>query len=75
MHPTRSITTLVRRGFSPVEVNICYLLGEGKTFKEIAGLVFMAPRTVQNKVDALRAEFDCLNTTALIAFMIRNGVI
>ncbi|HNP19774.1 MAG TPA: LuxR C-terminal-related transcriptional regulator [Fulvivirga sp.] len=61
--------------FSPRELEVIILLGEGLTAKEIASQLFVSTETIiSHKKNAL-AKSDCKNSTQLVSFCIRHGLI
>ncbi len=61
--------------FSPRELEVIILLGEGLTAKEIATQLFVSTETViSHKKNAL-AKSNCKNSTQLVSYCIRHGLI
>ncbi len=57
------------------EQQVLDLLAEGKTNSEIAELLFLSPRTIENNRMSLYQKLDVKNTAELIKTAMRLGLI
>lgn len=57
------------------EREILHLVGEGKTAKEIAGLLYISPRTVENYKNNLLKKLDLHRTSDLIKYAIKHKIV
>lgn len=57
------------------ETDILRLVVEGKTAKEIAGLLFISPRTVENHKHALLKKFGLRKTSQLIRYAVAHHIV
>ena len=61
--------------FTIREVEIIKHLSEGKTFKEIAEILFVSPNTINYHKKNILKKSGCKNTTHVIVKCIREGII
>ena len=54
---------------------IMQFVSEGYTYKEISVMMYLSPRTVENKVYKLTKEFNCRNKTHLAVKLMRAYVL
>jgi DNA-binding NarL/FixJ family response regulator len=45
------------------------------TYKEIAGKIFLSPRTIDNYSDALFEKFNIKNRVGLVIFAIKTAIV
>lgn len=57
------------RGLSPRQWRVVSLLTQGMTYKEIAAVLEISPRTVESHVEKLRASFGARTTPQLVAML------
>ncbi|MBI2496305.1 MAG: response regulator transcription factor [Candidatus Omnitrophica bacterium] len=57
------------------ETDILRLIVEGKTAKEIAGLLFISPRTVENHKQAILKKLELRKTSDLIKYAITHRIV
>lgn len=57
------------------EISIIELTAAGKSAKEAASELDIAPRTVEKHLDNSRLKMDARNTTHLVALCIANGMV
>jgi DNA-binding NarL/FixJ family response regulator len=57
------------------EMDIVRLVVEGKTTKEIAGLLFLSPRTVENYKNSILKKLNLHKTSDLIKYSFENKII
>ncbi|CAA9527698.1 MAG: hypothetical protein AVDCRST_MAG73-647 [uncultured Thermomicrobiales bacterium] len=62
-------------GITPRELEVLGLIAEGRSNREIAGALFVSPRTVDNHVTNLLAKLDVKSRTAAIAEARRRGIV
>lgn len=60
---------------SDKQKEILTYVSEGRTSKEIAGLVLLSDRTIHNNLTNLRKKFNAKNTIHLITIMRQNNII
>ena len=60
---------------TPREREVLHLLVEGKSDREIAAELFMAPRTVSWHVGHILAKLEAESRTAAAATALRNGIV
>ncbi len=61
-------------GLSPREVDVLRLLAQGHTDREIAELLFISPRTVQNHVHRIYARIDVSSRSAATRWAMDHGI-
>jgi DNA-binding CsgD family transcriptional regulator len=64
-----------KKMFTKREVEIINKISEGKTYNEIADLLFLSPNTINFHKKKILKKSNCSNTAQLIAKCIRDGVI
>ena len=69
MHTVRGMTDthihLVLAARDDLDTQIVRLIAEGKTDKEIGGILFLAHQTVRNRVSRILAATEMMNRTQL----------
>lgn len=58
---------------SPREIEIIKLIAEGKSSKEIAGILFLSFRTIQNHRTKIMRKLNLKKNTDLVRYAIREG--
>jgi two-component system, NarL family, response regulator NreC len=51
------------------------LIAEGKTNKEIAGLLCVSPSTIETHRGHILEKLDCHNAAEIVLYAVRRGVI
>lgn len=62
-------------GLSPRERQVLKLVVEGKTSREIAGIIGVKPGTIDTYRSRLMAKLEIADITALVRYAIRHGLI
>ncbi|MCX8996247.1 helix-turn-helix transcriptional regulator [Rhizobiaceae bacterium BDR2-2] len=61
-------------GFDNIDPGILQLLTEGASTREIAAILRLSPRTVEHRIDRLKARFKARNIPHLVALAISAGI-
>jgi non-specific serine/threonine protein kinase len=70
----RSIGTTSPLGLTPRERDVLHLIADGKTDREIAGSLFVSPRTVTTHVTAILNKLGVTSRSAAVARAVREGL-
>jgi DNA-binding CsgD family transcriptional regulator len=61
--------------FSPREIDVLRLIAGGRSAKEVAQTLSIAPRTVEHHIDHARLKTRTRNRTHLVAYAMHNGLL
>jgi len=61
--------------FSEAELQVGKSLIQGKTSAEIAGERGTTTSTINNQIEAMRAKCGAVNRTALVVYLLKNGLV
>jgi DNA-binding CsgD family transcriptional regulator/tetratricopeptide (TPR) repeat protein len=64
-----------RHGLTPREFEVLHLVAEGRSNREIADVLFLSERTVENHVRHVLTKLDVPSRVAAAAYAIRHGLV
>ena len=70
-----NITDADYRSLTPREQEVLRLLAEGNSAKEVAGRLFISPKTVENHRSNIMHKLDLHSTIELVRYAARLGLI
>jgi DNA-binding NarL/FixJ family response regulator len=73
--PQPEPTTGPATGLSPREIEVLRFLVDGRTSQEIAGVLFISPRTVERHVGSILNKLGLDSRTAAAIWAVRNGIV
>jgi len=71
----KNTKTILLEGLSPREHQVLRLVVEGRTSKEIAGLVGVKPISIDTYRSRIMAKLEITDLPSLVRFAIRHGLI
>lgn len=71
----RNKTELTSNPLSPRERQVLQLIAEGRTTKEVAGVLNISSKTAEAHRAHIMEKLDIHETASLVRYAIRNGVI
>ena len=70
----RASDPITRHGLTPRELEVLNLVAAGRSNREIADLLFLSERTVENHVRHVLTKLDVPSRVAAAAYAIRHGL-
>jgi two-component system, NarL family, nitrate/nitrite response regulator NarL len=70
----RASDPITRHGLTPRELEVLHLVAEGRSNREIADVLFLSERTVENHVRHVLDKLEVPSRVAAAAYAIRHGL-